>query len=199
MSEHFQGASRGRKASPGPGFSLTETALALGIMSFALIGILVLLSVGLDTERAAMQQTRATQLAAQVIRTIRATPFRNVSLVSLDPTLIRTYDLTTSSTTVTLSADYEGNIIFQDAQGSPGWAYVERIDGAGRPVLAPSVSGKHFRIEVSFSPILADSEPAAPEGSSSEVRLEITPKDSSPAPLRYYFLVSRGETGAAGP
>jgi uncharacterized protein (TIGR02598 family) len=57
-----------------PAFSLVEVTLALGIAAFCLIAVFGLMPVGLQTNRNAKSQTRATNLMAAVMADLRATP-----------------------------------------------------------------------------------------------------------------------------
>jgi type II secretory pathway pseudopilin PulG len=55
-------------------FSLVEVTLAVGIAAFCLIAVSGLLPVGIQTNRNAKSQTRATNLMAAVMADLRATP-----------------------------------------------------------------------------------------------------------------------------
>jgi len=55
-------------------FSLVEVTLALGIAAFCLLAVFGLLPVGMQTNRNAKSQTRATNLMAAVMGDLRATP-----------------------------------------------------------------------------------------------------------------------------
>jgi type II secretory pathway pseudopilin PulG len=55
-------------------FSLVEVTLALGIAAFCLIAVFGLMPVGMQTNRNAKSQTRATNLMAAVLADVRATP-----------------------------------------------------------------------------------------------------------------------------
>jgi uncharacterized protein (TIGR02598 family) len=55
-------------------FSLVEVTLALGIAAFCLIAVFGLMPVGMQTNRNAKSQTRATNLMAAVMADVRATP-----------------------------------------------------------------------------------------------------------------------------
>ena len=56
------------------GFTLIEVALALGVAAFALVAIIGLLPVGLQSNQASLEQTVAAALAANVVADLRATP-----------------------------------------------------------------------------------------------------------------------------
>jgi type II secretory pathway pseudopilin PulG len=53
-------------------FSLVEITLALGVAAFALLAILGLLTVGLKTQKASVQQTTANSIISQIVGKLRA-------------------------------------------------------------------------------------------------------------------------------
>jgi uncharacterized protein (TIGR02598 family) len=55
-------------------FSLVEVTLALGIASFALIGIFGLLPVGITSNQTSLEQTAAASLARAIVADLRCTP-----------------------------------------------------------------------------------------------------------------------------
>ena len=55
-------------------FSLVELTLALGVAAFCLLAVFGLMPVGVQTNRNATSQTRATSITAAVIADLRATP-----------------------------------------------------------------------------------------------------------------------------
>jgi uncharacterized protein (TIGR02598 family) len=59
------------------GFSLVELTLALGVAAFCLIAVFGLMPVGVQTNRNATSQTRATHIAAAVAADLRGTPRAN--------------------------------------------------------------------------------------------------------------------------
>lgn len=61
-------------------FSLVEVTLALGVAGFCLIAVMGLLPVGVQTQRAAVQQTTANNILSAVVSDIRTVP-----IVSNDP------------------------------------------------------------------------------------------------------------------
>lgn len=63
----------------GHGFSLIEVVLALGILSFALVGLFGALPFGLGVFRQAIDQTVSAQIAQEVTGMIQRTPFANLS------------------------------------------------------------------------------------------------------------------------
>ena len=55
-------------------FSLVEVALALGIAAVALVAIIGLIPIGLNSNQASSEQTAAAGLAAGIVADLRATP-----------------------------------------------------------------------------------------------------------------------------
>jgi Tfp pilus assembly protein PilV len=56
------------------GFSLIEVALALGVAAFALVAIIGLIPIGMNSNQASIEQTAAAGLAASLVADLRATP-----------------------------------------------------------------------------------------------------------------------------
>ena len=54
-------------------FSLVEVTLALGVAAFALIAVYGLLPIGLNSNRTAIEQTAATNIATSIVADLRAT------------------------------------------------------------------------------------------------------------------------------
>ena len=100
-------------------FSLIEVVLALGIIAFAVLAIVGLLPVGLSTSRSAQNQSRATQIAADILNSLAAQS-ANTS-ASWTATIQQpwngfTYDvhLDTAETQTWLSADNDGSLVYVD-------------------------------------------------------------------------------------
>jgi type II secretory pathway pseudopilin PulG len=55
-------------------FSLVEVTLAMGVAAFCLLAVFGLMPIGVQTNRNATSQTRATNIMAAVIADLRATP-----------------------------------------------------------------------------------------------------------------------------
>jgi len=55
-------------------FSLVEVTLALGVAAFCLLAVFGLMPIGVQTNRNATSQTRATNIMAAVVADVRATP-----------------------------------------------------------------------------------------------------------------------------
>ena len=65
-----------------PAFSLVEIAMALGLFAFAVIGIVGLLPVALETHRAARQDTVLAQIGQRLSAEVLQTDFSKLSAVS---------------------------------------------------------------------------------------------------------------------
>jgi uncharacterized protein (TIGR02598 family) len=63
------------------GFSLVEAALSLSIFSFAIVGIIGLFPVALQTARQSNAESRATLIARRIVDEIQSLPATNISLV----------------------------------------------------------------------------------------------------------------------
>ena len=56
------------------GFSLVEVALALGVAAFCLVAIFGLVPVGINSNKASIEETAATNILTSVVSDLRATP-----------------------------------------------------------------------------------------------------------------------------
>src|SRR4249920_2281378 len=96
-------------------FSLVEVVLTLGVVGFALLAIIGLLPIGLQSGRASIQETRANHLAEQIFNTLRSQRFTAVDLsfLSGNSTPIDLSSENTASGTPgpQLYATYEGTFI----------------------------------------------------------------------------------------
>jgi uncharacterized protein (TIGR02598 family) len=63
-----------KRSLPRSGFSLVEVTLALGVAAFCLISVMGLLPIGVQTNRAAVQQTTANDILSAVVSDIRTVP-----------------------------------------------------------------------------------------------------------------------------
>lgn len=95
-------------------FSLVEVVLALGVIGFALLAIIGLLPIGLQSGRASIQETRANHLAEQIFNTLRSQPFTAANLSLLGGSSI--IDLSTANTASgvqgpQLHATYDGSFV----------------------------------------------------------------------------------------
>lgn len=102
-------------------FSLVEVALSLGIVSFVLLALFGLMSVGLDAGRSSQLDTVQASVAHQLLANLRSAPFTSLStpnLVYYDATGNRTTDPTKAffecAVTATTPADpnVAGNLLY---------------------------------------------------------------------------------------
>lgn len=101
------------RASRGRAFSLVEVVLALGVVSFAIVAILGVLPLGLQTSHYAQDETRAAQIAQAVLTSIAAqasTQFSSVQL-KLDDNSTTPIDLNGGPDTKTVFADNDGKLV----------------------------------------------------------------------------------------
>ncbi|MEP6810801.1 MAG: hypothetical protein ABI992_11200 [Chthoniobacterales bacterium] len=88
-------------------FSLVEVVLALGVIGFALLAIIGLFPIGLQSGRASIQETRANHIAQEIFATMRSQPFNAVKLDLLGNS--QTINLSTSNALgPQLFATYDG-------------------------------------------------------------------------------------------
>lgn len=90
-------------------FSLVEIVLALGIISFALVGIMGLFPVAMKSAQESQRETRAAQIAQQVFNDLRGTPATN-ALLAMDT------DLTAAQLRLNFS-NSSSNVIFYSQEG----------------------------------------------------------------------------------
>ena len=107
----------------GTGFSLVEAALSLAIVSFAVIAIMGLFPVALQTARESNRETRATLIARRIVDELQSLPATNTSLVrgtsltNFDGR-ITGLDLSSASTNVLLYDEQGEGLTNQVAPGS---------------------------------------------------------------------------------
>ncbi|HEY5741927.1 MAG TPA: hypothetical protein VIS99_05240, partial [Terrimicrobiaceae bacterium] len=98
---------RSRVSGRPAGFSLVEAALSLAIVSFALVAIMGLLPVALQTSKESNRETRATMIARRIVDELQSLPATNTALVR-GPSVtnsawrITGLDLSTASTNILL-------------------------------------------------------------------------------------------------
>lgn len=101
------------------GFSLVEVVLALGIIAFGILAIIGVLPVALSTGRDAQNETRAAQIAQDIITSVVSqaqTRFPNASILQPSSNFGYDVDLSKPFTYQTLGSDNDGNLV---AYGSP--------------------------------------------------------------------------------
>lgn len=143
-------------------FSIVEVVLALGVIGFALLAIIGLLPIGLQSGRASIQETRATHLASDVFTTLRSQPFTAASLSLLG-----------GSSTINLMTE-------NTAQGSQGPLLY--ADYEGRFVGAPD----YFKIEIRFR----NAPDGLVPQTANQVTLRITPRESGAPPMTYATIIA---------
>jgi type II secretory pathway pseudopilin PulG len=142
-------------------FSLVEVTLALGIAAFCLIAVFGLMPVGLQTNRNAKSQTRATNLMAAVMSDLRATP-------SIKTTSLQFCIPLTTSTTTTLYFDSEGRCSSNLAGStSPcGVAWVPPLETRYRVNITLPLTGKLTYADLKVTwPAPVDPATTTPSGS----------------------------------
>lgn len=99
----------------GPGFSLVEVVIALGVISFALVAIIGLLPIGLASNRGTIQETRANHLAEEIFSTLRSQKFTTVNLALLGsaagPIDLSAENTAAGAAGITLHANYDGQFV----------------------------------------------------------------------------------------
>jgi uncharacterized protein (TIGR02598 family) len=75
-----------------PGFSLVEVTLAMGLVSFSLVGLMGLLPVGLSNFREAMEIQTQARIAQQIAAEFQLMPFPEISDGSYQSGFPRHYD-----------------------------------------------------------------------------------------------------------
>lgn len=93
-------------------FSLVEIVLALGMVAFAIVAILGVLPVGLQTSHGAQNDTRAALIAQAVFASLASqarVQFDNMQLILADGSLLA-FPLAQSATII-LYADNDGNLL----------------------------------------------------------------------------------------
>jgi type II secretory pathway pseudopilin PulG len=127
------------------GFSLVEVVLALGVIGFALLAIIGLLPIGLQSGRASIQETRANHLAEQIFSTLRSQSFTAVDLSQLggnSTVNLSTENTERGATGPQLHATYDGNFV-----GAPDYFTIELRFRNAPDGLVPSTANEvHLRI-----------------------------------------------------
>ncbi|MFL6515581.1 MAG: hypothetical protein ACJ8M1_11225 [Chthoniobacterales bacterium] len=149
-------------------FTLAEVVVALGIVAFAIVAILGLMPVGLATGRSAQDESRAPQIAQDIINSIASqvqSRYPNVTIKQTATNFSYDIDLSQSTTHKWMSADNDGTLAIVDP-------------------TRPAEEIRHpYQILISITP----DPPGFDKGYASQVALRIvTPPslnpDSTPAP-----------------
>jgi len=135
-------------------FSLIEIVLALGIISFALVGILALFPAAMSAARDSRQQTQSTFIVQQILGQLRSGPPTSTSF----PTAFN--PVSGGSTPVNLSAsnqyyavtDEDGKVISGGATAAPAGglsgAFVANL--TVQPVTSPTAGASKVTIDVCY-------------------------------------------------
>jgi uncharacterized protein (TIGR02598 family) len=147
-------------------FSLVEVVLALGVVSFAIVAILGVLPIGLQTSKSGQDETRAAQIAQAVLASIASqapSQFDNV-LVPLNDDSNSTVPLhLNTGETATLYADNNGKLTPTIA----GAVYLVRV----KTNSSPTGFDPGYANQVTISVIWPAAAPAAQQTSRDFVRI----------------------------
>ncbi len=125
------------------GFSLVEAALSLAIVSFAIVAIIGLFPLALQTAKESHAETRATLIARRIVDEIQALPATNISLV-------RGASVTNTSSRIggfDLSSSFS-SVLLYDEQGE-GMTNEVAAQDFGNAIIG---SGSYFRRGSSSDP-----------------------------------------------
>lgn len=147
-------AVRGARSS---GFSLIEVVLALGVIAFALVGIMGLFPVAMKSAQESQRETRAAQIARQIFDDLQSLPGTNTALVrgmSITNVADRItgINLANGSTNI-LGYDDQGNGLtanipasqFDDPIGGTNISYVAKVE-----ILPNSSPSRISRVQVNI-------------------------------------------------
>lgn len=154
------------------GFSLVEAALSLAIVSFAIIAIVGLFPVGLQTARESNRETRATLIARRIVDELQSLPATNTSLV-------RGTSVTNSDWRITgldLSSSWS-RILLYDEQGE-GLTNQVAPESFQNPITEP---GAYFAAEIRVTPNL-------PRPGISRVQATVEAPSGAPSSRRSRFV-----------
>lgn len=129
------------------GFSLVEIVMALGIISFAIIGIMGLFPVAMRTAVESQRETRATYIARQIFSDLESLPASNTFLAT-------TPDVLDPGLAVDLTKDGSLSVNF-DAEGIPTTAPGDVFYVATIAVKANSPTPGLSSIQTSVRPTAA--------------------------------------------
>lgn len=159
------------------GFSLIEIIVAMGILTFSLVGLLALFPVALSTASDSKAETRVTQIAQSVFADLSASTLTNASLIvgpNLAVDIDRGLDLSQSQT-LYLSYHGDGTCVGKLTAGD----YTDGVAGKGE-----------FFLKLTSAPILPTTSLAL-----STLTLSVETPARAPALKRkkYTFVTIKGE------
>jgi uncharacterized protein (TIGR02598 family) len=114
----------------GAAFSLVEVVLALGVVAFAIVAILGVFPAGLNTGRSAQNETRAAQIAQDILTSLASqaqTSFPNCVIKQSATTTAQdfSYNVTLDGSTPSyvFSADNDGHLLVPGGGGTAAYPY----------------------------------------------------------------------------
>jgi hypothetical protein len=146
------------------GFSLVEVSITLGIMAFALVGLIGLMPFGLEQTRASMNETRGAHLARMVCATLEGELYMAARCFGAPGSALLDFSTMTATTApVVLYASYD---VLQQAK-------IVRSD------VAPAEA--EYRIELRFqpAPLSTASTPSPVRGHTVNVKITAYPAQKS--------------------
>jgi len=153
-----------RRSSHSAAFSLIEVSITLGVVVFALVGLIGVLPLAIDQSRLCVNETHGAQLARMVCTTIEAEPYKASPCFSTSGSVVDFSSMAPGSAPVVLYASYD---VRNDA-------HITRAD------IAPANS--EYRIELHFLPMTLDgSAGSAVRGQSVNIRITDYPAQKSVA------------------
>lgn len=107
-----------------PGFTLVEVTLALGLVSFSLVGLMGMLPVGLSNFREAMEIQTQTRIAQQIAAELQLTPFQTLSDGTFQTGFPRFYNdegaaVSEAESLYTVTATLPGSLELPGGQANP--------------------------------------------------------------------------------
>jgi len=136
------------------GFSLIEIVLALGIISFALVGIMGLFPVAMKSAQESQRETRATMLARQIFSDL-------ASMTSTNTFILTNSDVLTGRKVVSLRTA-STNIVNYDISGIPTSNTNDAIFEATISITTNGVPTGVSHVQASIRPVNSASSPYAP-------------------------------------
>ena len=145
-------------------FSLIEVSITLGIVVFALVGLIGVLPLAIEQSRLCVNETHGAQLARMICTTIEGEPYTASPCFSTNGSTIDFSSMTSGSSPVVLFASYD---VRNDAQ-------IVRS--------ATATPNAEYRIELRFTPATVDGTSSSDvRGQSVNVRITDYPAQKSVA------------------
>ena len=170
-------------------FSLVEVVIALGIFAFAIVGLLALFPVAIESARTSREETLVVNIARMVMADIKVSPFDKARVVvkrQPDGTDedVETMNLATSGTT-----EFYYQLVEDPTTRIERWNPVGRTNQVATPNPPPD-----FVVSVQTAPVVATSGTAPPKLSHVIVTVESPASAPSSARRRYPFSVLISES-----